>query len=188
MTAARPPAVLLFSVALLPAGCGGDDLPPEVAARLAAKKKAEEKPRGIVGRKTLEVLDAPAALAAGTHTLAQGKIGEGRPLGDGGLGNDPISQSLNALGGATAFLGRVPMQQWIDAEYALTGEYPSHEKLTGFLDKNPQYALPMPRLSQRYAYDETAGAMVLLDVVDWTPEVGGSRDVGDPAAAAVGTP
>ena len=175
----------LLTAAVLPllAGCGDGkkDLPPAVADRLAAKDGNAKPPvrRGIVGRKTVEVLDARAALAAGTHTLAQGKIGEGSPLGGGGLGGDPLSQSLNALGGATGFLGRVPMQQWVQAEYALNGEYPTHDRLTAFLAKNPQYALPMPRLSQRYGYDEVEGAMVLLDVVDWAPEVGGSVDVRD---------
>ena len=173
------PAFLLFLLvtATLPAGCGGE---PEPAP--------PPKPRGIVGRKTLEVLDAPAAIAAGTHTLAQGKIGEGSPLGGGGLGNDPISQSLNALGGATGFVGRVPMQQWVDAQQALTGEFPTHEQLAAFLAANRQYALPMPRLSQRYGYDQTAGAMVLLDVVDWTPAVGGSADVNDPAPSPPAAP
>ena len=150
-------------------GCGSPDPPPE---------KPPQR-RGIVGRKTIEVLDAPAALAAGTHTVAQGDVSEG--LGGADLGGDPLSQSLNALGGATGFLGRLPMQQWVEAEYALKGAYPTHAQLTAFLEKNPQYALPMPRLSQRYAYDETTGQMLLLDVTDWTAEVGGSVDVRDRA-------
>ena len=181
----------IVTLALL-AGCGGNDLPPGVKERLAKKQAAEGKVpqrRGIVGRKTLEVLDAPAALAAGTHTVAQGDVSEG--LGGGGLGSDPLTQGLNALGGATGFLGRLPMQQWVNGEYALNGTYPTHERLTGFLNKNPQYALPMPRLSQRYAYDETTGRMLLLDVTGWTPEVGGSVDVRDrekpPADAAPGS-
>ena len=162
----RPLALALFVCAI---GCGGGDQDPAPADPPAR--------RGIVGRKTLEVLDAPAAVAAGTHTIAQGDVSEG--LGGGDLGGDPITQSLNALGGATGFLGRLPMQQWVNGEYALNGEYPSYERLTAYLDKNPQYALPMPRLSQRYAYDETTGQMLLLDVVDWTAEVGGSVDVRD---------
>ena len=162
----RPLALALFVCAI---GCGGGDQDPAPADPPAR--------RGIVGRKTLEVLDAPAAVAAGTHTIAQGDVSEG--LGGGDLGGDPITQSLNALGGATGFLGRLPMQQWVNGEYALNGEYPSYERLTAYLDKNPQYALPMPRLSQRYAYDETTGQMLLLDVVDWTAEAGGSVDVRD---------
>ena len=180
-------AGLLTAAAALSPGCREKgDIPADVAARLeqvdadgnlkpAAVPK--EKKRGIVGRKTLEILDAPAVLAAGTHVIAQDAIDGSPPLGGQDLGRDPISVPLNALGGITGFVGRLPMQGWIDGEYALTGEYPSYEKLTGFLAKNRQYALPMPRLSQRYAYDEARGAMLLLDVVDWEAKDGGSLDV-----------
>ena len=172
---------------VLLAGCHDRDaIPADVAARLEqvdadgnVKPAAvpKEKKRGIVGRKTLEILDAPAVLAAGTHVIAQDAIDGSPPLGGQDLGSDPISVPLNALGGITGFMGRVPMQRWIDGEYALTGEYPSYETLTAFLAKNRQYALPMPKLSQRYAYDEDRGAMLLLDVVDWEAKDGGSLDV-----------
>ena len=154
-----------------------DEVPAEVARALNQQDAPPEKKRGIVGRKTIEVLDAPAALAAGTHTLAQDKIGEGAPLGGADLGNDPISAPLNALGGVTSFAGRIGMQQWVDHEYALNGEYPTYERFVDFLKQNPQYAMPMPRLSQRYGYDETRGAMVTLNVVDWEAEMGGSEDL-----------
>lgn len=170
------------------AGCQAkDDVPADLEAALDAEKNpdaapapADGKPNdktGIVGRKTIEVLDAPAVIAAGTHTIAQDKIGEGSPLGGADLGGGPISAPLNALGGATGSLGRVGMQQWVDLQYATTGEYPTYEQLTAYLQKNKQYAMPMPRLSQRYGYDENRGAMVLLNVVGGIPKEGGSLDM-----------
>ncbi|NNJ24738.1 hypothetical protein [Alienimonas chondri] len=161
------------------AGCKKkDQIPPEVDAALQGEKAPPpEQKTGIVGRKTIEVLDAPAAIAAGTHTIAQDKIGEGPPLGQGDFYTDPVSGPLNALGSISSFAGQMPMQQWVNGEYALNGEYPTYEQFTGFLQKNRQYAMPMPRLSQRYGYDETRGAVVVLNVVGGIPDEGGSLDM-----------
>ena len=81
------------------------------------------------------------------------------------------------LGGATGFLGRVPMHQWVQTQYAVNGAYPTYAEFTGFLKQNPRYAMPMPKLSQRYGYDETRGAVLLLDVLGWEAAMGGSEDV-----------
>ncbi|QDT16112.1 hypothetical protein [Alienimonas californiensis] len=183
MPAARTLLILCLTAGLAAsAGCKKkDEIPPEVDAALnkhEAPAPEPEQKTGIVGRKTIEVLDAPAVIAAGTHTIAQDKIGEGPPLGDGGAGyTDPISGPLNALGSVTGFAGQYPMQQWVNGEYALNGKYPTYEQFTGFLQKNKQYAMPMPRLSQRYGYDETRGAVVVLDVVGGIPDEGGSLDM-----------
>ena len=171
-----------FCVVLLAAtlcvGCKQkDEVPAEVARALNKQDAPPEKKRGIVGRKTIEVLDAPAVLAAGTHTIAQDKIGEGPPLGQGDLYTDPVSGPLNVLGGVSGFAGQYPMQQWVNGEYALTGKYPTYEQFTGYLEKNRQFAMPMLRLSQRYGYDETRGAVVTLNVVGWEAEMGGSLDM-----------
>ncbi len=161
------------------AGCTrSDEIPADVDAALDGDNAPPAKQKtGIVGRKTIEVLDAPVVLAAGTHTLAQDKIGEGGPMGGGEMYTDPISGPLNVLGEATALIGRVPMDQWVKTEYALKGEYPTYEQFTAYLQKNRQYAMPMPRLSQRYGYDETRGAVVTLDVVGGIPDEGGSLDL-----------
>ena len=85
-------AALLSLAALLPVGCHDkDEIPPEVAAELAevrgeAPAPAAEPKRGIVGRKTIEVLDAPAVIAAGTHGIAQDAIDGSPPLGGQDLG------------------------------------------------------------------------------------------------------
>ncbi|MFH5803526.1 hypothetical protein [Alienimonas sp. DA493] len=184
MPAARSLLILCLTAGL--AASGGckekDEIPPEVDAALNQNGPADapappaEKKTGIVGRKTIEVLDAPAVIAAGTHTISQDKIGEGDPMGNVEYGG-PITGPLNALGGATGFVGRLPMHQWVQGEYALKGRYPTYEEFTAFLQKNKQYAMPMPRLSQRYGYDETRGAVVLLDVVGGIPDEGGSLDM-----------
>ena len=184
--AAALPAAAVALVLFCPGCREKGEIPADVAARLEQvdadgnlKPEAvpNEKKRGIVGRKTLEILDAPAVLAAGTHVIAQDAIDGSPPLGGQDLGNDPISVPLNALGGVTGFVGRLGMHQWVQTQYALEGRYPTYEEFTGFLEKNPRYAMPMPKLSQRYGYDETRGAMLLLDVVDWEAKDGGSLDV-----------
>ncbi|MEM9702006.1 MAG: hypothetical protein AAF907_06145 [Planctomycetota bacterium] len=182
MSAARIAVPLLLSAGLLAVGCGKkkDDLPPEVEAALKGEEPPappKEQKRGIVGRKTIEILNAKEVLAAGTHSIAQEKIGEGSPLGEGDVYTDPISGPLNVLGRVSAFAGQYQIQGWVNGEYALNGKYPTYDQVIAYLERNPQFALPMPRLSQRYAYDETRGAMLVLDVLGWEAADGGSLDM-----------
>ena len=95
----------LLAALLLAALAGCDrkrELPPEVAARVdrvdanGQLKAPAAKKRGIVGRKTLEVLDAPAAVAAGTHVV---DVVSDRGFVD--AGQKIVVRSVGGVGGST---------------------------------------------------------------------------------------
>ena len=157
MTRSRFLPLCLAAVLPLAAGCGSDPPEPEPVA------KQRDDRGNIAKRKTREILDAEAALARGDFTVAQAKIGTEKPID--AEYEDPLTGPLNIYTEAVGFLGRVPLQQWIDTQQAVEGEYPTYDELIAFVKAEPALSMPVPKVGQHYGYLASEGAMVLLEEI-----------------------
>ncbi|PHR93873.1 MAG: hypothetical protein COA78_32560 [Blastopirellula sp.] len=149
--------LLVFSI-----GCGEDivikDPPPQPAKKAApvadpapSTESSDQDNKGIIGKKTKEVVNALEVLKDPNIFLPEGNQ----------EGKDYLSQvtsSVFTVGGKVSTFG---MQRWVQGHEALNEEFPSYEQFMKQMQE-PGIEFVQLRSYEMYAYNEETGAILIL--------------------------